>query len=76
MVTNTINIRIQWRRFLPDAGVKDGLLDSPECSGSNIGSDIFDSLRFFLASHKNVEIRLTLSSDFETTSIGLIFLCP
>src|ERR1700722_15200142 len=55
MITNTINIQIQWRRFLADAGFGAGWVDAPECSGSNIGSDIFNSLRFFFASHKNVE---------------------
>jgi hypothetical protein len=64
---------------LPDAGFEDTVGDVPEGAGCGAESDIFSSMGFLFASHKNIGTRFAIHhvmlSDFETTSIGFTFPC-
>jgi hypothetical protein len=78
MINNAITTHAQWRRFLLDAGCKGTFGASSERAGCGVESDIFNSIRFFFASHKNIEtcfaIHHVLISDLETASTELILI--
>jgi hypothetical protein len=79
MITNAATTHAQRRRFVPDTGFEGTVGDAPEGAGCGVESDIFSSMGFLFASHKNIGTRFAIHhvmlSDFETTSIGFTFAC-